>query len=79
MYHLQGGHPAALQGRHKGEKLRWDPARQFARNTVAHSDHCSFPKEASALCSQHNSMLPSLLELYNFTQLRNCWLDLLQI
>jgi len=59
--------------------MRWDLARLFAGNKVAHSDHCSFPKETSALCSRHNGSLPSLLlELHNFTQLRDCGLDLLQ-
>lgn len=60
--------------------MRWGPARQFARNTAAYSDHCSFPKETSALWSRHNGALPSLLlDLQNFAQLRNCWLDLLRI
>lgn len=60
--------------------MRWGPARKFVRNAIFHSDHCSFPQETSALCSQQNSALPSLLlELHSFTQLRNFWLGLLWI
>lgn len=60
--------------------MTWGAARKFVRNEIFHSDHCRFPHESLALCSQQKSVLLSLLlELHSFTQLRNCWLDLLCI
>lgn len=70
----------SIIGKARGRINEMGSCKEILRNAIFHSDHCSFPQETSALCSQQNSALPSLLwELHSFTQLENCWLGLLWI